>query len=599
MPARVVRWCLPIALALALLGVAGGFMLDDWFFVAATKFPGVDTFRFEFSFAAGDPALSRRLMDFGLYFWWTLPELELTFFRPLASLLIQLDLALFGTWAPGHHLHNALWYVATVAGARAVYRRLLPWQRSVEGQAVPGLAVGAIALTLFTLDPNHVLPAIWLSNRNSLICAALALAGLAVHLRARGVGDGLEPRVETGFLSGVWGERLVAPGLLLLALGGGETALGFVPYLVCFELFAGPGAWSRRVLALVPTLLVVGVYAVGRDLAGAGVYGSGVYLDPLGDPATFLAAAPERLAALLAARLLLVAADLWLLEPALRSFQVTAGVVGVGVWILLYRKVWQELAPSERQVVLWAAPATVLSLIPVLGTFPSGRLLLPSTLGGAALLAVLAAVGWRRGCPEKKGLAIWCRAVGILFWAGTVLAPAIWLFTAAVTIQRDEKMEQAALEAPIEGGIDADPVVVIGGGRESMLPMYMRWIRAGHDAPQPLYWWTLSTAPWPHALTRHDEQTLDVEVVGGEMLGTIYEQLVRDAAHPFAVGDQVTLTGLTITVLDVVDGRPKNIRFQFDRSIDDLQILAPDGPDAGRMVRVSAPSLGQRVVVGE
>ncbi len=591
MPTRVVRWCLPVAMLLGLLGVPGGFMLDDWYFVAASRLPIDQQFRFDFSFASGDPEITRRFMDLGVYFWWTLPELKLAFFRPLASALIHIDLLLFGQSPLGHHVHSALWYVAAAAGARAVYRRILPWERS------GGVAVGALALVLFTLDPNHVLPVIWLSNRNAVVASAFALAAFALHLRVRGQADRTSLTPDRPLPR--WAP-LGVPLLMAAGLSAGEVALCFLPYFLCFELFAAPGRLRERLVTLAPLGALVLAYLALRAGLGLGVYGSGIYLDPFNAPLAFLEAAPPRFLALLAGRLLWIAADLWLLAPELRPIQVGGGVVAVVVWGLLYRKVWGELSDDERGVVRWAAPATVLSLIPVLGTFPSGRLLMPATLGSAALLGVLATVGWRRGCPEKKGLAVWCRVVGILFWAGTILAPGIWAFTAAVTIQRDQHLVAASLAAPLTStGLDGAPVVMIGGGREGMLPFYIRWIRTAHGAPQPLRWWTLSSAPWPHRLTRIDDRTLEIEPQGGELLGTIFETLVRDAEHPFSAGDRVELDGLSVEVRSVVDGRPKIVRFTFDRSADELQILVPRDPSAGEVILVGAPAVGQSRIVGE
>src|SRR5690606_22597983 len=138
-------------------------------------------------------------------------EMRVGFFRPLSSALIHLDLAAFGDRVVLWHLHSIAWYLALLALVLALYRRVLP----------PGAA--ELAVLFFAVDDAHSIPVGWLANRNSLVAAVPALAGLLLHLE--------------------WRERGFKPGAPLSALAyavallGGESALGALAYVGAYELF--------------------------------------------------------------------------------------------------------------------------------------------------------------------------------------------------------------------------------------------------------------------------------------------------------------------------------------------------------------------------
>ena len=87
--------CLGIGLALCLLTVQLGFMLDDYMHLANTE--GILSVArplgyFTFISSPDDvQAYTAR----GPLPWWTLPELKLAFFRPLSSALISFDHSVF------------------------------------------------------------------------------------------------------------------------------------------------------------------------------------------------------------------------------------------------------------------------------------------------------------------------------------------------------------------------------------------------------------------------------------------------------------------------------------------------------------------------
>ena len=78
-----------------------------------------------FRFFHGDPGRTGRLMDLGLYPWWTYPGLKAEFLQALTVLTHRLDYALWPDSPVLMHAHSLLWLGAAVAATAAFYRRML------------------------------------------------------------------------------------------------------------------------------------------------------------------------------------------------------------------------------------------------------------------------------------------------------------------------------------------------------------------------------------------------------------------------------------------------------------------------------------------
>ena len=79
--------------------------------------------------AGPDPSELQRLIRGGPAPWFTDPASKLHFLRPLSSLLLAADHALFGRHAAFWHAHSIAWYAALVLACAALYRRFIsvPW----------------------------------------------------------------------------------------------------------------------------------------------------------------------------------------------------------------------------------------------------------------------------------------------------------------------------------------------------------------------------------------------------------------------------------------------------------------------------------------
>jgi hypothetical protein len=567
---RATKVALVLAAVLSLPALGGGFFGDDYLHLAILDGqPAPGTPYNLFTFASGDPAANRPWIERGPYPWWTLPELKLSFWRPLSSALMVLDHSLFGRNPVPYHVHSILWYLLTVAFAAGVLRYL------------PGSA-GGIALLLFAAEKTHGFAVTWIANRNAFVSTAPALFGLWMHLR--------------------WREQGWRPGLPLSLLGlavgltGGETALGVFAYVGAYELLGNRESLARRARALLPAILLgVGYFILYRAL-GHGARGSGTYIDPVAEWHLFLPAAAARIPALLSGQFWALPAELWLFAPHIRPLQVALGVLALITVGLLVRAVKPTLSADEWRQTRWLAVGSLLSLLPVASTFPAGRLLLVPSLGACALLAVILLGTWR-SLPALRG---WRKGlhggvVGLMFGL-QVLGTSLWLFypvtlraASEATLANMARMELDDARLPRQRVV----TVVVS---DPVLGLYPPIIHAAQGRPLPKSWLPLSLATHDHVLHRTGDATLELSLTQGRFLSTEMEQLFRSPAFAMRAGEQVQVEGCRITVLEV-DGRyPTRLRFEFDMSLDDPDLVLLTLRDK-TLQRLRPPPVGDRVTL--
>ena len=57
------------------------------------------------------------------------------------------------------------------------------------------------------------------------------------------------------------------------------------------------------------------------------------------------------------------------------------------------------------------------------------------------------------------------------------------------------------------------------------------------------------------------------------MVQGVFADILRDPAFPFAVGDTVDLVNARIVVLDAIEGRPRKIRVECERPLEDPSLV--------------------------
>jgi len=225
-------------------------------------------------FIDGGATQHARLGESGTLAWWSAPDYRLGFMRPISSITHVVDFALWPDLPLLMYAHSLVWLVMLLTAADAVLRRFLP------------RPIATLALLLYAIDDARGPAVGYISNRNALLMACFGFVALWAHDRAR----------RDGWSAGRWlGPLAFAAGLL-----AGEGTIATLAYLGAHALFVDRDTWRARVVALAPYAVVLVGWAILYKALGYGVRGSGIYVDPGGDPGSFMAVAPVRMVVLLA-----------------------------------------------------------------------------------------------------------------------------------------------------------------------------------------------------------------------------------------------------------------------------------------------------------
>jgi hypothetical protein len=223
------------------------------------------------------------------------------------------------------------------------------------------------------------------------------------------------------------------------------------------------------------------------------------------------------------------------------------GLLNWALWVNRARPAWNDL---EWRRLRWLMASAVAACIPVTASIPADRHLIVSSIAGAGVVAsVLRALWEQRAFVARGAKVVLIVTQGLVVLPAWIIGP--WWFASTA---RYVENGVAELSMPVESH------VVIPVAPDPFVALCTIPYRALQGFPMTASWSVLSFAPHTHRLTRTGEQTYELEIVGGRMLETVFEQLFRDPRKPLQVGEVSPLDALTVTVLDVVDGRPSRLR---------------------------------------
>lgn len=486
---------------------------------------------------------SREAMhELGALPWWASPEIELRFLRPLASLTIALDDALFDRAALPAHLHSLLWWAVAVLGASALYRRTLP------------RAVAAVATIVFALAPCHAMPVAWIAARASLISLAFGTLGLAKYLDWRREGRGRDAALATLAFS--------------LCVAAGEQSVGIFAYVLVIEWQRRDDTKGERIRGLVPAMLPPIAYAIAWFSLDYGTRGFGLYGAPSDDLGALLVRAPARyLAGLLHAWLALGDRMLPRGVPLANVAAAALALLLVVAPCLAWAR--RRFAAADRSCFDLYLCASLLALLPLLGVESSPRRVGFGVLGVAPLVAFLLLAAWRAGREgESEGSRLQAKAIlalaALLAAVHLLLAPMNSFEIGSTYRTRFTSSASRASELGDEvAQWRDDPLLVLGGRSWWSLPFELR----GEGGP-PLP--VLVLTEGDHVLfTRTGPSTL-------EAVGPPGEGVVPRApssfilARPLSRGDTFERRGAKVTVLDASGGVAERIRVDFEIPLDGL-----------------------------
>ena len=602
-----------ICFILSFPALGSGFFLNDYSHIYKLEHAsGFYEKLFLYTVTTGSPEALSGSLARGPFPWWTLPDLKISFWRPVSSALMAFEHMLWGIFPEGYHISSLLWYVALVLLLGGFFRYL-----STRG--VLCLPVAAMAMLIFAVDDVHIMPVTWIANRYCTVSTFFGIIGLWAYLR--------------------WREERWKPGVVfsiiafILALLAGEVAIGFWGYLVGYEIFFGskglsPGIFedspsdeidtdsspdtdkpevdnkgsenkTSQILFWILSVLFI-VYLGFYKWFNYGSYGSDAYLDPFDSPLHFLEKLLFHIPVLLAGLLQGSPTELVSTFPGLKWTVYLSAVIGVCVIALMVWVCREILNKGEIRIILWMILGFLISLIPSVVLPPSNRLLMIPSIGSSVIAALLIIRGWQ---ILKKMPASLSRLWRRVLWTNLILVfliipVLIWPLQLSLTRYLLNRSRAVCEAAELEGlNKDGNHRVVVLTAPDGITGFFTGVIREiEYGAPMPYCWWVLSVAPRDHLVTRTGLQQFELEVLDGTFLDTSQEQLFRSTKNPLEKNEQIMLDGASVTVLEISHGRPLRVRFDFDldsvRGSDELIFLAWID---GRLARIKLPEVGRTI----
>ena len=231
------------------------------------------------------------------------------------------------------HLESVLLYGLLVFVVTHLYR-----------QTLTPMWVAGLAALLFAVDDSHGQSVAWISARNSLLATIFGSLALIAHDRWR----------NRGWKAGAF----LGPLAFMLSLLSKEMGAAFGGYVAAHVAFLDKNPWRTRIGALAPYVVVVLGWRLLYRALGYGVSASGMYVDPLAEPANFAAAVVERAPAMIL--------GLWAQPPAdlatvgQEPIPTIIGLMGTMLLVLLV--VLFKPFLEERTARFWATGMTPVAL---------------------------------------------------------------------------------------------------------------------------------------------------------------------------------------------------------------------------------------------
>jgi hypothetical protein len=564
-----------ISLALLAFSLDTGLSADDYVHKliaqGARTLPGfirapLDMFRF-----TGGGRGTAELVRQGVLSWWEDPEAKMAFFRPLAALTHYADYTLWPDHPWAMHLHSMLWAALLLWGVLALYRVLISpsW-------------VCALAMFLYALDDARGWLVSWIAARNAVIATGLSVWALYFHIRARS-----NPSRTHAF---------VAPLLFGLALLAGEGALSICAYLLGYALWLDRAPVRERVRSLLPYGVVAALWLITYRALDYGVSHSGLYFDPLREPAAFIGALLERGPILMFAQLGGAWSDAYSVMFTFPVVQRVVLMIAVLFVIAFAYVVWPLVRrdPTAR----FAAFGALLSVLPAAATFMADRMLTWVAIGACLLVARLIDT-YLEDQDFLTSTALRALLVPplMLWFAVTkiVIEPMCLPSRARGNMVVRDSLDRAEASVPSDASIEQKHVIYVN---PAGMPLagYVLIERAGTGVPQPRSQLWLATGETEVRVGRVDARTLRVRQRGGFLLNPS-SRLLRSAARPFTRGMSSELDGARIEVSDLTaDGRPAEILAHFDVVLEDPSLLWLQWGTTGYLP-FKPPPIGQTVTL--
>ncbi|MEI6787151.1 MAG: hypothetical protein WCL49_01610 [bacterium] len=539
--------------------------------------------------------IEHKLKNIGIQPWWSDEGREVSFWRPLSAATHWLDYRLWPSHRMLFRIHSAAWFALFLVASWGLYRKL---DKRDWG--------AGLAVLLLTLKPENLESVTWIAARNSLISALFMISTLWLyHRQVRGA-------------SWKWG--VVAWVAFAAGLLAGEGAVTASTYLFSYSLFLDDRPWKARLTSLVPFALIAIAWRGTYHALGFGVVGSGLYIDPGGEPVRFALNVLEWGPILALDQFTgSVAAKYAMLSPWFQPW--VWGLVLAG--LIALATAFMPLLRRERTARFWAL-GLILALIPACArTLPGDRTLLFAAIGSAPLVAAFLA-GIADGddwLPQGRIPRRLIQGVGILFVILLFLKPVTSDVMRTITMFRHHSDKVASIPQAFRAAGSQQLIIVNPPNVQNLAYLGLSFIHNGIELPAGLR--VLSSGLGDITLSRTETNTLVVISAHGPLIPTrprtgdippsapLHHELYkvsrfastfRSEAIGFSPGDKVAVPCMTV-IVDRVNGRgfPTQATFTFTHSLDDADyhwvfwdsaqgsfaLFTP--PHVGEQIRIAGP----------
>jgi hypothetical protein len=479
-------------------------------------------------------------IQLGYFPWFTDPEFSIRLFRPLSSATLTLDHLLFGRSAWPAHVHSLLWFAALTWLASSLYARWFNRRAALLSTAI------------FAVAGLHGIPLAWVAARHALVAATFAALSLGCLVRSR-----------EGFRAG----RPLAMAAAIASLCASELGLGTLVFAVCFE-FGAEATLRERIRRSGPWVVLGLAYLAMYASLGLGARASGGYVSPFSEPLEFALIALRRVP--------LLGAELFGAVPSMLATDLRGEwrlfAIGCAAALFVFSVLFtlrRDLGREEKRTLSWLAPATLLSVVPAVGTVLGGRVLPIAMLGGAALVgnAMALALGARRS-PHVRRAWPYVLAVAALVALHFGLSPLVRVAVPLVFARIGAAERTLARTADL-GACSRRGYVYILTGSDPGVSLYAAGAIAFY-APEKVAdrrFRVLSMAPNPERLVRTGPSSFELQVLPPRR-ANLFEELFRPSSAPLRTGDRVRAGELTVELLEVTNGLFERARFEVDGGLD-------------------------------
>ncbi len=544
-----------LAMALVLPSLNVGWFMDDYLHRSVILGGGsvsefvhspLDIFRF----IDGNPEHTAHMMDHGFLPWWTFKEIKGAFWRPLTAITHWLDYQIWPESPALMHAQSIVWFGLLVTAVALLYRRFMGFTW-----------IAGLAGLLYAIDDAHGIPVGFLANRNAVLATLFGVLALVAHDRWR----------RDGWRAGA----ILGPILLTAALLSAEIGVGICAYLVAYALILDRGSWSRRLATLVPYVAVVLVWRISWTQLGYGVEGMGWYIDPINDPTRFAGSALKYAPLLLMGQWFLPPAEIGSLITLTSRHATTMWLYALAI-VLLIGTILVPLLRRSRLARFWAL-AMLLAVVPACATLAWDRLLFFVGIGAMGLLAQLLADLFGASALKPRNLIRRFATVSfalVLVLVHMIAAPILLPLRAAYSFGPWTPDKDYYAQCMAGGAVEEQDVVIVNQPA-ALATIFLLCMRELNDQPVPRHMRVLAPAIPSVLIHRPDVQTLTIRPKYGYLGGYLgwCDQLFRGKNHPMALGEQVKLTGMTVTVTELTDdGRPAEATFRFAVPLEDSSL---------------------------